>query len=703
MGIKHNKAHLLWEAPSEDLEVVSFSLEDHISEPHFMKLLVKSESPDISFEKMLYANAKITLAAGPELAAKRYFGGVITRFSHVRTGHGNLETANPKAFFYQVEIRSPLWPLTREITSKVYQDLTSEDIVKELLGNHQIEADWQLNAPPKIRPYCIQYRETTFDFICRLLEDDGIYYFFDHKAGKVVFADHPGAHSPCPITDSAVYMEDYSPMLFSGMQEIVQKLRYEEQIDVGTFAFRDYNYETSQIDLTVNESLGESPNYPKLHYYQHETTHTDADTGDAVKKRRMEEIQVQQKWIEGYGFCRAFATGFSFSISDHYRKKVNETRWLLAGLSIEAEQGLFRCHFKAVPVDTQYRPLRKTPTPKIFAVQTATVVGPGGAQVYLDDMGRCKLQFHWDREGPKNDQSSIWLRVSNGYAGKDYGIQWIPRIGHEVLVSFIDGNPDRPVVTGRVYNDFNTAPLGPAEKYQNIIKTIKDNHILFDDDDGKERVNIRAQKDMNTLVVNDKNTHVGNDNVQVIKKNRTVVVQEEDYLEKIEKGNYTRITKKDDASVVEDGDRKLNVEKGNWISKVKGNTELTLTNGSHIVKVETGGQTTNVKADKKTTVKGQYTINVDGDYTVNPKGAAFNAKGNGFKAKSDAHILLDGTTDITITCPAGVNLDSGASKISLSPGQISLSNGPSSIKITPAGIEISGPLVTLKGLIKHNC
>lgn len=703
MGIKHNIAHIVWEEPNEELEIVNLSLRDHISEPHLLKVTAKSEKADIKFDKMLYSDAKISLAAGVELTEKRFLGGVITRFSQVRTGHGNLETASLKTYYYDIEIRSPLWPLTRDCLSKVYQDKTSEEIVKDILGSQQIDADWQLDCPPKKRPYCIQYRESSFNFISRILEDDGIYYFFDHANGKVVFANHSGAHKPCPIDSDAIYMEDTSPMLFSGHQEIIQKLRYEEQLDVGTFAFRDYNYETSQIDITVDETVDQSPNYSKLHYYQHQTGHKDTSEGDEVLKLRREEIQAYQKWIQGYGFCRAFATGFSFSISDHYRKDINATKWLLLGVDIEAEQGLYRCHFKAMPVDTPLRPMRLTKVPRIFGVQTATIVGPSGAQVYLDDMGRAKLQFHWDREGKKNDTASIWMRVSNGYAGKDYGIQWIPRVGHEVLVSFVDGDPDRPVITGRVYNDFNTAPLGPAEKYQNIIKTIKDNHILFDDDDGKERVNIRAQKDMNTLVLNNKCTNVGNDNVQVIKKNRQVVVEEEDYTEQVKSGNYTRIVKQDDTTVVEDGNRVLAVKKGKWQALVKGDTDLKITKGNHNIIVETGGQFSKIKSDKKLTVQGAFTTDVTNDYTLNAKGAGFNVKGNGFTVKSSSTITLDGKSNIKLTCPGGVDVISGASKIAMTPAAIKLSNGPSSIKISPAGVEITGPMVTLSGLIKHNC
>ena len=701
--VKNNTAQIIWEEPKEELEITQFTLEDHVSEPHLLKVTAKSDKPDISFEKMLYADAKISIKAGDELDSQRFYGGVITRFAQVRTGHGNLETATSKTYFYEVEIRSPLWPLTRERVSKVYQDLSAKDIIQEILDCHQIQADWKLCGTLKKRPYCLQYRETTFDFVSRLLEDDGVYYFFDHKNGKVVFADYPGAHEPCPIDDQAVYMEDQSPMLFSGKQEIVQKLRYEEEIGPGTFAAKDYFYETSQIDLAVNDSEGKSPNYTQLHQYHHNTGHTDSCEGDAILKLRKEAAMAQQKWIEGYGFCRAFATGYTFSLSEHYNKTINETKWLLVGIDVEAEQGRFRCHFKARPVDIPYRPIRKTEAPRIFGVQTATIVGPSGAEVYLDDLGRSKLQFHWDREGKRDDTACIWLRVSNGYAGKDYGIQWIPRVGHEVLVSFIDGNPDRPCVTGRVYNDFNTPPLGPPEKYQNIIKTIKDNHILFDDDDGKERLNLRAQKDMNTLVCNNKSVSVGNDNTQVIKKNRFVIVEEEDYIEEVKEGNYTRKVKQTDYTKVTDGHRLLQVENGQWVAEVKGDTQLKVEKGCHIVNVDTGTQKFDIKSDKKTKVGGEYKINVKEDYILEAKNVGIKSSSGKVDIKAATDVKIKGTSNATVTCSAGVDVLCGGNSVKLTPAGITLTAGASSIKLTPAGIEITGPIVTLKGLIKHNC
>ena len=214
-------------------------------------------------------------------------------------------------------------------------------------------------------------------------------------------------------------------------------------------------------------------------------------------------------------------------------------------------------------------------------MQTAIVTGPAGSKVYLDELGRCKLQFHWDREGPNNERSCMWVRVSNNYAGKDYGFQWIPRVGHEVLVTFMEGNPACPVVTGRVYNDFNTPPLGPANKFQNIIKSIKDNHIMFDDKDGAELVEIRAEKDMYTLVVNDDTQQIGNDRkVKVVRhhhetigKNMTINVGEhltenvgKDYKESVTDNHTLTIGKKFTTTVGKDKELTVGGDQTNVIN-----------------------------------------------------------------------------------------------------------------------------------------
>ena len=320
-----------------------------------------------------------------------------------------------------------------------------------------------------------------------------------------------------------MYVEEISPRFQFGKQEFIRDFCYEEIVATGVFAVHHYNYETSQTNIKTQKQDGKAPCFTEVERYQHSLNYKDKGAGDAIAKRLLEEEISHRKVGRGFSSSRSFEAGYAMTMTDHFRDEFN-VKWLLTSCSITMSQGGYQCEFTCLPADIPFRPARKTPPPKATGIQTAVVTGPSGSKVYLDEMGRCKLQFHWDREGGKDERASMWVRVSQNYAGKGYGIQWIPRVGDEVLVTFINGDPDMPIVTGRVYNDFNTAPLGPANKWQNIIKTIKDHHIIFDDEDGKEVIDIRSHKDMKTLVVNSKSLNVGNDETISIGDARSITV-----------------------------------------------------------------------------------------------------------------------------------------------------------------------------------
>lgn len=512
---KNNTADIIWDLPGSNISVMDFQTEQAISELYLTKVRIKTPDPALAFADMLYAEAKLTLKCGDYLDDARTFGGIITRFGQGRTLHGNLPNATQPMYSYEVEIRPKLWLLTRQFRSRVYQKMSAKDIIEQILGEFGIANTWNLNGSPYIRDYCVQYQETDYAFMSRLLEDEGICFYFDQQASKVVFCDNADGHTQVQPIGTAKYIEERTHHFGFGKHEFIGEFSYEQMVQTGAFSLSNKNYETSQYDLTVKATDGEKPCFTDLEYYEHTRNYRDRSEGDIYLKYIKEGAAAEARLGHGVATCRAFEAGQWFTMSDHYRKELN-VNWLLLSCRIEAEQGKFKCWFTALHRDIPFRPLRRTPKPKVFGLQTALITGPPGSKVYLDQFGRCKLKFHWERKDPDDDRSSMWVRVSNNYAGKDYGIQWIPRVGHEVLVTFIEGDPDRPVVTGRVYNDFNTPPLGPAKKFQNIIKSIKDNHIMFDDKDGAELVEIRAEKNMDTLVVNDDSQDIGNDRTIVV-------------------------------------------------------------------------------------------------------------------------------------------------------------------------------------------
>ncbi len=524
-AIKHNTADLIWKSPGSDIELVSINARLAISELYVVYAEIRSPNPNLAFGDMLNAEAKLVLKCGEKLESDRFFSGVITRLTQGRTRHGNLPNASKKSYLYEVEIRPRMWLLTKQIRSKVHQQKSAKDIIAEIMGEHGVAVEWKLKGSPPTREYCIQYEETDWAFVSRLAEDEGICYFFDQESQKAVFADHAGGHPDCKPKADAKYVEEISPRFKFGKQEFIQDFAYEEMVATGAHALNHYNYETSQTNIKAEKEKGQVPLFTNLERYEHTLNYQDKGMGEQYAQLRLEESEAHAKLGRGTASCRGFDAGFTMNLSDHFRGELNG-KWLLTACEITAEQGRYACSFTALKSDTPFRPARTTPKPKVYGLQTATVTGPAGSKVYLDEMGRCKLQFHWDREGQKNDRASMWVRVSNGYAGKDYGIQWIPRVGHEALVTFVNGDPDLPLVTGRVYNDFNTAPLGPANKWQNIIKSIKDNHLIFDDEDGKERVDIRAEKDMETLVVNNDAQNIGADRTITVGHNHTESIGE---------------------------------------------------------------------------------------------------------------------------------------------------------------------------------
>lgn len=506
--LDHHTADLLWESPGSDIEILSMSVRQAISEPYIIRAQIKHPSPDLNFADMLNAEARIVLKCGPQLSDDRIFSGIISRLVQRRTRFGNLPNATSQSYLYDVEIRPKLWKLAKQFRSCVYQSMTVQEIASEILDAHGVSHQWNLGGSLRGREYVVQYQETDLNFVSRLVEEEGICYYFNQEENKIVFSDHAGGHEPCSPVSEATYVEEVSPRMQVGEREFIRDFDYEEALGTGKFGINHYNYETSQQDLLSETEESEVPCFTEMERYEHTHNFVDSGEGSTLVDLRKEEEVAHAKIGRGNTSCRSFEAGYTMSMSGHFRGDLN-CGWLLTTCHLHMEQGVFNCDFTCLQADVVFRPRRKTKRPHVAGIQTGIVTGPSGSKVFLDDMGRCKVQFHWDREGEHDDRSSMWVRVSNNYAGKDYGIQWIPRVGHEVLVTFIDGNPDLPIVTGRVYHDVNTAPLGSSKKYQNIIKTIKDNHILFDDSDGGELVEIRAQRNMKKIVVRNETQHVG--------------------------------------------------------------------------------------------------------------------------------------------------------------------------------------------------
>jgi type VI secretion system secreted protein VgrG len=434
------------------------------------------------------------------------------------------------------------------------------------------------------------------------MEEEGIFYFFKHEKGKhtLIFADKPAAHTDC-VSNGSV---EYRPSTHTTKQEedVVFRAQLEEQITSNQFTVGDYNFETPSTQLT-STAKGQKG---KLEVREWPSVFEKKADAEAVARRRIEERELPMKELRGASHCRGFTTGNVFAMKKHPRADMNG-KWVLNWMHHQADINQYRNEFRAFPKDTPFRPMRTTRKPVIVGTQTALVVGKKGEEIFTDKFGRVKVQFHWDRLGKKDEKSSCWVRVAQGWAGKKWGGLFIPRIGMEVIVSFTDGDPDRPLVTGAVYNAENTLPYDlPAKATQSTLKSNSSkggggfNEIRFEDKKGKEEFWMHAQKDMKVKILHDLFRETLHDEKITIKNSRTVTIKESD-----------------DSLTVTKGNRKIEVSKGNEIHSVKGTRTLTVT------KDETHKNEKNfihkVKKDYTLTVDGDLKITVKGDIIINGK------------------------------------------------------------------------------------
>lgn len=521
------------------LLLTGFKGKEGLSRLFSFDLNLLSENHGIAFEEIVGQNVTVSIVLAD--GDKRYFNGIISRFSQ---GKGGGEGGgDPRFSCYTAKMVSWPWLLTRTADSRIFQELSVPDIVEKIFTEKGF-SDYKilLHGSYDKREYCVQYRETDFDFVSRLLEEEGIYYFFEHEEGKhtLVLGDVPEENKPCPKQESARYQISaggwFEEDMITGM-DIMQEIR------AGKYTLNDYNFEVPNTDLKVDVTTKQTLGPGEREIYDYPGLYSKRALGDQLATVRMEEEEAKITTITGSSVCRAFTSGYRFDLSDYYREDMNDKAYVLTSIKHKVSQGLdypgssqegttseasYKNDFKCIPFDVPYRPPRDTEKPEVRGTQTAIVVGPAGEEIYTDEYGRVKVQFHWDREGKKDEKSSCWIRVSQLWAGAGWGAMYIPRIGHEVIVDFLEGDPDRPIITGRVYHGINMPPYGlPAEKTKSTIKSDSSlggggsNEFRFEDKKGSEEVFLHGQKDWTIAIENDKNQTVGHDETLSVGNNRT--------------------------------------------------------------------------------------------------------------------------------------------------------------------------------------
>jgi type VI secretion system secreted protein VgrG len=473
----------------------------------------------------------------------RFVNGIVRRFS--RLGEGVNLT------FYAAEIVPVHWLLTRRHRSRIFQELSIPDIIRKVFEDAGIPTDnyrFALEGQYTAREYVVQYRESEFDFITRLMEREGIFYFFEHAVDghKMVIADSGVAHVATPEQAEYPYRAPLG-LVPEERHEHIYKAEDHQEIRTGAVALDDFDFQKPPTQLRADVATDQ---FSALRFEEYPGQYTERSEGQRYARLRLEEFQCARRRLNMAGTTRLLMPGYKFTLSEHPSEAMND-EFLVCHLrhaavmpqsaeeeAAEPRESEYRLDIEAILATVPFRPPRQTPQPTVRGSQTALVVGPSGEEIYTDEYGRVKVQFHWDQEGVYDDKSSCWIRVVQGLAGGNYGMMFLPRVGQEVVVDFLEGDPDQPVITGRVYNKDHMPPYPlPDEKTKSCIKTNSSkggggtNELRFEDKKGSEQILIHAQKDFHVRVRGNRVVTVLGDDHLSVQKNSIEFVKESRHTE----------------------------------------------------------------------------------------------------------------------------------------------------------------------------
>jgi type VI secretion system VgrG family protein len=460
-----------------ELKVLNFNGIEAISESFKYNISLYAKGVQIDFDNIVGQDACLSIYGEK---GERHINGIVTKFT--QTG------VKDQYRFYNAEIMPAFWLLSLKSRCQIYQKQSVEDIAKIIMGEIPIMiTNVSLAVTHDPREYCVQYRESNFNFISRLMEDEGIFYFFKHTEDnhEIVIADSSSIHET--IESPTIVFKEILGLVPESEQ--IYEFNFTQQVSSGNVSLRDFNYEAPSVNLETEFSDGTSQEQDwNIHDYP--GNYKEQSPGTEIAKIRLQSLRTERQVGFGRSVCSRLLPGYRFTLDQHPISELNTeyliTRFTSSGSqpfeadSAEQQQS-YSNEFECIPYSVPYRPLRKTPKPVVEGIQTAIVVGISGEQIYTDDYGRVMVQFHWDREGINDENSSCWVRVSSGYAGQTHGSQFTPLIGDEVIVDFLEGDPDKPIIVGRVYNANNMPPLKKEDAIQNVILTPYQHRLLFDD------------------------------------------------------------------------------------------------------------------------------------------------------------------------------------------------------------------------------
>jgi type VI secretion system secreted protein VgrG len=627
----------------DKLLLVGLSSREALSQPFHLTLETIAEtSTEIEFDKLL--GRPVSAAVSAVEGEKRHFHGIVRRIVQ-----GPREEGGEGRVFahYRLEVVPFFSLLSKKVQSRVFQQMPVPEILAKVLTG--LDIDFRLQGQFEPRNFCTQYRESDFHFASRLMEEEGIYYFFEHSdaAHTLVLANTPASHPVVPNESTLIYDDNVG-----GIREETRVHHWEksQELTSGKYTLWDHSFELPHKHLDAEKLIQDSVQTGKVSHklklgannsfeiydypgaYAQRFDGIDPGGGDRaadVNKIfqdnartvgiRMQEEASHAVLIYGASNCSQLTAGHKFTLTRHFD---GDGSYVLTSVDHTARDETYRSgggetsygnYFTCIPMALPYRPPRTLQRPRVEGCQTAVVVGPSGEEIFTDKYGRVKVQFHWDREGTNNENSSCWLRVATPWAGKQWGAIHIPRIGQEVLVDFLEGDPDRPIVVGSVYNADMMPPYKlPDNKTQSGIKsrsTLKGepanfNEIRFEDKKGEEQLYIHAEKNQDIVVENDETHKIGfekkdkGDQTVEVYNNQTIKVGKAGCSD----GSQTITVYKDRTESVETGNEKVTIKQGNRDVVIdKGNDKHQVKMGNRAVQIDMGNDTLTIKMGNQTT------------------------------------------------------------------------------------------------------
>lgn len=663
--------------PDSTLAVANMRGSEHLSELFHYSLECVSEDANIDLYELLGMNVCVEIDTQED--GLRYVHALVSHAAHIGS-QGEFA-------LYKFTLTAWPWMLTQTSDCRIYADMNVPDIIAQVFNDNGFsDFDSRLMGTYDTWNFCVQYQETDFEFVSRLMEHEGIYYHFEHHNDRheMVLCDGPSAHNDVPNYDVIPHYPESTKQLRH--EDHLVNWQFEKKVQSGKYAVKDFAFDKPKRDLLIKKVNKLDGNYNSLELFDFPGGYSNTDSGEMTReygerliKSRMEGLSAHHEVANAQGNVRGLNAGNKFKLT-HCERDDQNREYLIVYSALKIQMDSYdsgegggsvevTSSFRCMPSEKTYRPLRRTPKPEIRGPQTAIVVGKKGEEIWTDKHGRVKLQFHWDRYGQSDENSSCWVRVSQAWAGEKWGSIHIPRMGQEVIVEYIDGDPDRPIVTGRVYNGDRPVPYDlPANATQSGIKSRSSkggkaanfNEIRMEDKKGSEHIYIHAEKDQNNIVENDETTHVGHNRTEHIGNDENITI-DHDREESV--GNNESIS--------------IGVDR---TEAVGGNDTVTIgrnrTERVHVNKLEAIG------AAKELAVAGEYKLGVGGDHSIDVGGDQSESYG-----KSREIQVAD-----------DLNIDVGK-KLSINAGnEIVISTGKASITMKKDGsIVISGKDISLKG------